>query len=125
MDMDGFNGGGDAEHDVEAGVGAGCDGERLNGGGEAGGRDGEGVDAERDLGEGEFALGVGGGVHGECGVAGLERDRGAGDRAVLGIVDHAVQRGEYGGECGKRCTDEDRREQGQDGQGGAVWTVEP
>ena len=123
--MDGFNGGGDAEHDVEAGVGAGCDGERLFGGGEAGGRDGEGVNAKGDLGEGEFALSVRVGVERECGVAGLERDRGAGDRAVLGIVNYAVEGGKDGGVGGEGSTDEDRREQGQDGQGGAVWTVEP
>jgi hypothetical protein len=64
-------------------------------------------------------------VERECGVAGLERDRGAGDRAVLGIVNYAVEGGKDGGVGGEGSTDEDRREQGQDGQGGAVWMVEP
>jgi hypothetical protein len=52
------------------------------------------------LGEGEFALGVGGGAECEGGVAGLESDGGVGDGAMLRIVDDAMERGEDGGEGG-------------------------
>ena len=51
------------------------------------------VDADGDLGEGEFALCVGGGLEREGGVAGMEGYGRAGDGAMLGIVDDAVDGG--------------------------------
>jgi hypothetical protein len=57
----------------------------------------ERVDAERNLGEGEFALSVGCGFECKCGVAGLESDGGVGNGPVLGIVDDAVESGKDGG----------------------------
>jgi hypothetical protein len=48
----------------------------------------------------EFAFGVGFGTQDEVGVGGLELDFRAGDGPVLGIVDYAMDCGEYGGERG-------------------------
>ena len=88
---------------MQDGVGARGDVERLRDGGEAGGGDGEAVDADGGLGEFECAIGAGFGAQSEGGIGGLEGDICAGDGAVLGIVDDAVDGGEDGGERGDGC----------------------
>ena len=90
MNGDGFSCASDSERDMEDGVGAGGDGDGLGSWAEAGSRDSERVDAEGNLGEGEFALSVGRGVESEGRVAGLKGNGGAGDGAVLGIVNDAA-----------------------------------
>ncbi len=95
-----MNGWGELERNVQDGVGARGYGERLRDGGEAGGGDGETVDADGRLGQFECALGAGCGAQGEGGIGGLKGDLCAGDGTVLGIVDDAVHGGEDGGERG-------------------------
>jgi hypothetical protein len=79
------------------------------------------------LGEGEFALGVGGGVKGQCGVGGLECDCGVGDGAVLGVVNYSVEGGEDGGEGGDGGEGEEGGGDGESARwgakvrGGAGW----
>ena len=72
---------------------------------EAGLGDGDDVVAERDGGEGEGAVGGGAGRLGEGGVGGAEFDVGAGDGAVLGVVNDAVELAEDRG-VGSRCAEE-------------------
>ena len=64
---------------------------------EAGLGDGDGVVAEREGGDGERAVLRGDGGLGEGGVGGAEFDVCAGDGAVLGVVDDAVELAEDGG----------------------------
>ena len=59
--------------------------------------DGDDVVAERDGGDGEGAVAVGDGGEGEVGVAGADGDVCAGEGAMLGVVDDALELGEDGG----------------------------
>ena len=82
---------------MEDGRGIGVEGEGLLEGCKAGVSDGDGVVAEGDVGEGECAFGVAVGGEGEGGARGGEGDVRGGERAVLGIVDDAMELGEDGG----------------------------
>jgi len=72
------------------GFGAGGNGEGFSGWAKAGSRNGERIDAKRDLWKGELTLGVGGGVEREGGVACMESDGGVGDWTMLWIVYDAM-----------------------------------
>jgi hypothetical protein len=73
------------------------DDERLIDSGEAGGRDSKSVNANRGLRQLELTFVACFGVKDKGGIAGLEVDFSAGDRAVLLIVNDTVDVGEDGG----------------------------
>ena len=104
-DGDALGDGAKLKHEVEDGRSVGMDGEGLLEGCEAGVGDGDGVVAERDVGEGEGAFFAGDDGEGEVGVGGSEGDVGAGKRAMLRVVDDALQLGEDGG-AGARCREQ-------------------
>ena len=85
------------ELEVQDGRGIGVEGEGLLEGLEAGVSDGDGVVAEGDVGEGECAFGVAVGGEGEGGACGGQRDVRGGERAMLRVVDDALELGEDGG----------------------------
>ena len=120
-DGDGFGGRGNGERDVENGVGAGDQGDGLGGVGKAGSLNAEPVAAHGDVGEGEVALGAGGGVEDEGRVEGLEGDGGAGDGAVLGIVDDSANGGEDGGARGNGGGD--KCGEGEDGEARMIGSL--
>ena len=114
VDGDGVGAGNNGELEVEDGRGSGGEGEGLGLGGEARFEDLDAVVADGDGGEGEGAVGACGDALGVGGVGSVEFDVCAGDGAVLGVVDNALDAAEdlgVGGqaecereqECGERA----------------------
>ena len=76
--------------------------------------DGDDVVAEGNVGEGECAVGVAVGGEGEGGVGGGEGDVRGGERAMLGVVDDALELGEDGGarDGGRKQAEKQGEEEG-------------